>query len=672
MNYDRYGLKEAPFGGRGHLVFAPVPSRLEPLEALEQALLDGQGIAVLTAAAGLGKSALCRELEHRLSAGWLVAVLPEAGYTTRRSLLQAILYELGLPYTGLTEQEARLRLLESIRDRGPTKSGLILIADEAQRLNDRLLEELRSLINHDEDGQPLIRLLLCGDLVLEERLIDPALSSLNQRVVCHETLLPLSHEESAQLIDYRITRAGGDGWEHVFTRTAMELLCLVCDGSPRNLEQLAKRSLQIADEHREPRISAEAVRQGLEELKELPLQWNEPSNLDAYTSVPESSDIEPSGTAARADGSGVLAEDLMFDDAGDDAISVVVGDELPSRGWETSSIYAIEVGGDVEDGLHTPSHDEAERAAALDPLFTRGGSAASHCLFEDSGTALEDTAILQRVPVDHGDRCIPAYSLERTTIREALAPVAMMAGDDHGSAIPFPGGQNGSGWLEELDVDDPYAVLDAGSPAPPVRVPSTPWMRSAGGGEDKGEEESRSCSATPTPVTQDFETQLLDDIRELNAEVAERLKAGRFADRAGERTAEPAEPAPAVEPSGRISGLGAVPEWDVVQPDWVTDQPFTPVEIDTSHRLELEPVHTTPETTEETRAEPAQRNPVPGTDVPPTEPAVAAKAAVVPVAAPAEISPLSEVTQGQRPYSQLFSRLRRLRSSFRQQHASGG
>jgi type II secretory pathway predicted ATPase ExeA len=648
MNLERYGLTQAPFGGRGQGSFAPVPSRMQPIEALQQALVDGQGIVLLTAGAGLGKTAICRELEHRLQGDWLVVLLRDAGYTSRRSLLQAMLYELGLPYTGLTEQEARLRLLESIRDRQPQQSGLILLADEAQRLSDRLLEELRSLLNHEHDGQRLVRLLLCGDLVLEERLISPGLDSINQRVICHETLVPLSHEESAQLVDYRIVQAGGDGWEHVFTRAAMELLCLVCDGSPRNLEQLAKRSLQFASDRREPRVSVDAVRSALEELKELPLQWNEPSNLDAYSEQEvESAEGEEQfiGVEAFAD----MLDDPSIDPA-DDAVSVVVGDELPTTGWESpAGAFAIEVGGDWSPA--PVAHEEP----IYEPAAMETGET-GHVLLDDHAIGLADTAVLHRGT--------PAPTLAEWSARVARE---VSGGRIYGAGEPAEPVHAASEWTE-LEVADPYAALDA---AESVIVTAKP--------------RTLAIAAEPTPVTAapevvsddlaqddasssvfDFEEELLEEVHEIAQEVTAVLEARPAAERSAAR-----DRPSTLESSPWCSGFSAMPEWDVVQPEWLNESPFTPIEIDRSHELDLQPLPepTFAESVAEAPAEPVIYEPAAAVVFAPIAEDDRPAAFVINTERSAETTAATQQLRvdepGQRPYSQLFSRLRRLRSSFR-------
>ncbi|MCA9052614.1 MAG: AAA family ATPase, partial [Planctomycetaceae bacterium] len=476
MDFERYGLTDSPFGGPGSRDFVLVTSRAAQLHRIEQCLCDGQGIAVLTGSAGLGKTTVCRKLSDRLHPDWLVANLCDAGFTTRRSLLQAILYELGLPYTGLTEQEARLHLVEAIRDRQPHKAGLILIVDEAQRLNDRLLEELRLLINHERDGDPLIRLMLCGDLVLEERLITPALEAVNQRVVCHEILEPLTYEESAQVIEEKLTRVGGDGWEHVFTRPAMELLCLVSDGSPRNLEQLAKRSLQIASDRREPRIAVESVREALDELKELPLQWNEPANLDAYAAREQRLELAPEDDAD--------VEPLLpaTDDAqADDAVAVQVGDELPAAGWESvldeslepaAAVY--EVGAALDEELSSSSDVlNANSEPELDQLFTRG-SHEVNLLLDDDAPGLADTAILttgqdveDAVEQDAAKAdadAVGASAVYETSpgdevVLDEEASVILPVQPDHHARVVAEA-DSVPDWTEYA-IDDAYAALDA-------------------------------------------------------------------------------------------------------------------------------------------------------------------------------------------------------------------
>lgn len=628
---ERYGLAASPFVSRADAGFVPVASRAEPLDRLAESLRDAQGIALLTGASGLGKTALCRELARQFrEEGWLVALLPGAGLTTRRSLLQAILYELGLPYIGLTEQEARLRLLQSIRDRRPQCPALILLVDEAQRLSPRLLEELRALINHEQEGQPLVRVLLSGDLTLEERLLEPELAAVHQRIVCHETLPPLSLEESARLLDEQIMRAGGDGWDHVFTPTAIELVCLVSDGRPRNLEQLAHRSLVIADAAGEPRVSVESVRRALEELRELPLQWNEPSNLEIY-SVRDRAEADPNASLvprARQSQEAPMSsrppsrpEDLRAEDA----VAVIVGDELPSPGEAPPLVGAvsIEVGGgaNARPSERTGSLvvEPGPASAGLEALFTRG-AAAEHALIDEiESPGLADTAIL--------------------TETGETAPAAV-EGNDSSTVMPSTTGPVPA-WLE-LEVEDRYAALDAAQTGPTTAalyVPAVP----------------REAAAAPAGSLGEVERRLLFEVQELTAEIA----AARPSPPPPSPVAMPEDSAEAPECEiVRWPGIAPHLDWDVIQPEWLADRPFEPVEIDPGLERERERERDLL-TAGAANVEPSRQG-VQSPDNPEDHPEDAPAAFEE---SPEPVVVIRVDPPADRPYAQLFSRLRRLRAS---------
>lgn len=117
------------------------------LSALEQTLRDGEGIGLLTAPAGTGKTLACKVLAERLANDPLPVLLLNSAYATRSSLLQAILFELGRPYARMSEQELRLELVSCGRRIAESQTGMALIVDEAHLLGEHIIEELRALTN---------------------------------------------------------------------------------------------------------------------------------------------------------------------------------------------------------------------------------------------------------------------------------------------------------------------------------------------------------------------------------------------------------------------------------------------------------------------------------------------------------------------------------------------
>lgn len=578
MRLERFGLSFDPFTEGGH-AFVAVPSRAEPLVRIERCLCEARGIAVLTAGSGLGKTALCRELVRRLQPQWRTAHLRDAACTTRRSLWQAILFEVGLPYAGLSEQEARLRMLESIRDGRPARPALMLLVDEAHLLNDRLLEELRTLVNYEHQDVSLVRLLLCGSPALEERLAHPALQALNQRIVCHETLPPLSQEESAHFIDQRLVQAGGDGWEHIYTRAAMELICHASDGVPRNLEQLAARSLELAAGDRSPRVAIDHVRSALTQLRELPLQWNEPAQLDRDLFESPNQLAESTGTGAptwpefRPEAEREPTMDSNLEPCrGGEFVSVEVGDELPITASPTASF--IEFGADhlspvgADEVGPTP---ESPQDSVLDFEHDQTPSDVG-----GSPLSLADTAVLI---VGDSVQTQDAASVSRSI----PAPVPPQTEKATGRLT-----DPASIWAE-FDLDDHYAALDEVFQSDREPKPSDPAQSTAltAAAPSPSIDSDRSATAGASPKragdwVPELEESLLIQVRELAREVAESGivdTESNIATTADDSTAAP----PSLPPhSTRLT-----PEWDVVQPEWLADREFTPIEIEPHARGNL-------------------------------------------------------------------------------------
>jgi len=272
-----FGLRKRPFAALPDAdCFVPLEGICQAFDGLFQAAAEGRGIGVLTAPAGLGKSLVCQRLARELSANFRVVLLPSGNFLTRRSLLQAILFDLGHSFVRMGDQELRLALSATLRAIRPARRGLVLIVDEAHLLAARMLEELRALLSFGEAGEPLVRLITSGQLSLEETLSRPECDAFNQRIACQVMLPLLTRQESASYLTRRLAWAGANVSE-VFTRESLTAVCEAADGVPRCLHQLADHCLSIATTRTEKPITLRTVREALDHLKQLPLAWAEPT-----------------------------------------------------------------------------------------------------------------------------------------------------------------------------------------------------------------------------------------------------------------------------------------------------------------------------------------------------------------------------------------------------------
>ena len=293
-----FGFDRRPFPTHAAPPLVSTPATDEVLPPLERCVREGGGISILSAPAGTGKTAVVLEIGRRVADNLHVVYLSSSNFTSRRGLLQAILFELNIDYEGLSEQEARLKIIEFSRELTPERDGLVLLVDEADQLSERLLEELRGLANYIHEGQPLLRLVLCGQLGLDERLAAPELDAFNQRVGCHVVLETLDRKQSAEYISETLATCD-TRLEEVFSAEALDLICVASDGNVRCLHQLCDHSLLLAFVAEERPVSQETVRSALEDLQELPLNWNVPAS--AHRTLKDDSPVTSEETPIAAD-----------------------------------------------------------------------------------------------------------------------------------------------------------------------------------------------------------------------------------------------------------------------------------------------------------------------------------------------------------------------------------
>jgi type II secretory pathway predicted ATPase ExeA len=263
-----FGLRRRPFPvGPDHACYYPATSHERALARLLAGLADGEGLLVLTAPPGLGKTLLGHCLLDRLG---VRPGEPEpfeavflAGTHSRDciGLQQAILYDLSLPHQGRSEQEMRLALIDHLLAQYAAGRRTILVVDEAQHLSIEQLEELRLLGNLEGPSGKAIQVVLLGQPELLETLARPELASLRQRIAVRVGLEALDVEESADYLLHHLRSAGGRA--ELLGPEALEILARNTHGVPRLLNQAAHQALRLAAEAGNAEVDVEAVLEAL-------------------------------------------------------------------------------------------------------------------------------------------------------------------------------------------------------------------------------------------------------------------------------------------------------------------------------------------------------------------------------------------------------------------------
>jgi general secretion pathway protein A len=241
-----YGLNERPFDLTANPRFLFLSSgHREALSNLQYGVEARKGITLLLGEAGTGKTTLLRAVleQQRAAASTVTSVYLSNPTLTRAEFYEFLANSFGLSAEAAASKTVFLRELEAMLHAQHAAGRLTaLIVDEAQSLPHELLEEIRLLANLETTMTKLVSVVLCGQPELAERLNEPALRQLKQRVALRCELKPFDLRETAGYIAKRIRIAGGDS-ASLFTRGAVEAIQRGSRGVARTISVVCDNSL---------------------------------------------------------------------------------------------------------------------------------------------------------------------------------------------------------------------------------------------------------------------------------------------------------------------------------------------------------------------------------------------------------------------------------------------
>jgi type II secretory pathway predicted ATPase ExeA len=116
-----------------------------------------------------------------------------------------------------------------------------IVVDEAQNLSWELLEEIRLLTNLETSSEKLVQIILSGQPELEEKLRDPSVRQLRQRISLWCRTRPLTSEETKAYIARRLRIAGAT--QPVLTPEAVQLVYHYSQGIPRLINLICEHAM---------------------------------------------------------------------------------------------------------------------------------------------------------------------------------------------------------------------------------------------------------------------------------------------------------------------------------------------------------------------------------------------------------------------------------------------
>lgn len=205
-----------------------------------------RGLSVVLGDVGTGKTTLSRKLLQDLKSreDCLFHIMLDPSFDDRTHFLQSLVRNFGITIDRSASITELRESLESFLFQKGVVEGktVILIIDEAQKLNEMSLESLRVLLNYETNQFKLLQLVLMGQSELVPTL--KAIPNFIDRISYKTLLNPLDFDETREMIHFRVAQAGYRSNMDLFLDEALREIHRYTRGYPRKVTMMCHRALK--------------------------------------------------------------------------------------------------------------------------------------------------------------------------------------------------------------------------------------------------------------------------------------------------------------------------------------------------------------------------------------------------------------------------------------------
>ena len=208
-----------------------------------------RGLSVILGDVGTGKTSLSRKLIQELKQrnDFIFHMILDPSFENEYSLLVSLAKNFEIACNRIDASLSVVDLKESLErflfQKGVSEEKtVVLVIDEAQKLNDASLEALRVLLNYETNEFKLLQLVLLGQLELHSKIL--SIPNFFDRISFKYTLNPLGFEETKEMIEFRMRQAGYTSSMYLFLDEAIREIHQYTRGYPRQIMMLCHRALK--------------------------------------------------------------------------------------------------------------------------------------------------------------------------------------------------------------------------------------------------------------------------------------------------------------------------------------------------------------------------------------------------------------------------------------------
>jgi len=250
VRLERFGLKEDPFKLSADPRYLYLgPEHLAVYRQAQGVITRRRGLALITGEMGMGKSSLARRLYDVYASdeeSMVICYIHTAAFKSAMDAARQISMPLKVPL-----QRSFQRQMEELERRMvmayTSHQNVVILLDDAQRMESEALEVIHRLYNFDYDAK-VVQILAFGQSEMNN--LFETDESVNARVFVRLVLPPLTLASALQMVIFRLRVAGRN--ESLINDDAFELLYESSQGVPREIIRLcalATDDLLLSDEN---------------------------------------------------------------------------------------------------------------------------------------------------------------------------------------------------------------------------------------------------------------------------------------------------------------------------------------------------------------------------------------------------------------------------------------
>ena len=261
--FTRYGLEFNPFIKNSKEILVDTSEYKETLFRLDY-LAKTKGFGILTGAAGRGKTTTIRNWAASLNPSLYKVIYSSLSTLTPNDFYRNLVRELGSEPA--FKKPDNFRIQEEITRLSLEKRKTpVIIIDEANYINNAILNDLKILFNFEMDSRDRAAILLAGLPKLNSTLGLGIHEPLRQRIVMNYNLEGLSKDEGKYYISEKLKGAGCN--QTIFEDAAIEAILNAADGTPRLINKFCNASMLIGDSHKANLITTDIVMQAINDCE---------------------------------------------------------------------------------------------------------------------------------------------------------------------------------------------------------------------------------------------------------------------------------------------------------------------------------------------------------------------------------------------------------------------